>query len=298
MDRLEAMQVFVAVAESGGFAAAARRVGTSPPSVTRAVAWLEERIGTELFKRTTRSVRMTEAGERFLADCRRILGELEEAERFAGDLHGELRGRLAVTAPATFGRLYVSPIVLEYLALHSLASVRTFFVDRLVDMIDEGLDVAVRIAELPDSTLTAVRVGSVRRVVCASPRYLAEHGVPHVPRDLAEHDAVVFGDAFTEPEWVFERTGRRLAAPLRARLVVNTVDLALAAALAGRGVARFLSYQVEVDVRAGRLRVVLPEHEPVPLPVHVGHTGGKRASAKVRAFVDLAVERLRAAGFS
>ncbi len=192
MDRLETMQVFVAVAESQGFAAAARRLGMSPPSVTRAVASLEERIGTELFKRTTRTVRLTEAGTHFLADSRRILSDLEEAERFAGDLHGQLRGQLGVTAAATFGGIFVTPIVLEFLALHSQASVRTLFVDRIVDLVDEGLDVAVRIADLPDSTLSAIRVGAVRRVLCASPGYLSERGTPDKPADIAEHDTVTF----------------------------------------------------------------------------------------------------------
>jgi DNA-binding transcriptional LysR family regulator len=298
MDRLEAMQVFVAVAESAGFAAAARRLGMSPPSVTRAIASLEDRIGTELLKRTTRTVRVTEAGARFLVDSRRILAELEEAERFAGDLHGKLRGQLAVTASATFGRLFVSPIVLEFLAMHSQASVRTLFVDRIVDLVDEGLDVAVRIAELPDSTLSAIRVGTVRRVLCAAPAYLSKRGIPERPRDLSEHDTIAFGAGVAEPEWRFERKGKRFVHESRARLVVNTVELALAATVAGYGFSLLFSYQVEADVRAGRLRIVLPEFEPAPVPVHVVHAGGKRPSAKVRSFVDLAVDRLRAAGFS
>jgi DNA-binding transcriptional LysR family regulator len=188
--------------------------------------------------------------------------------------------------------------VFEFLALHSQVSVRTLFVDRIVDLVDEGFDVAVRIADLPDSSLSATRVGSVRRVLCASPAYLAEHGVPGKPPELAEHDGIVFSTGTTEPEWRFERKGRRLSVQPRARLVVNTAEVAISAAVLGRGITRVLSYQVDAEVRTGRLRIVMPEYEPAPLPVHVVHAGGKRPSAKVRSFVDLAVVRLRAAAFS
>jgi DNA-binding transcriptional LysR family regulator len=297
MDRLEALHVFVTVADLRGFAAAARRLGMSPPSVTRAVAALETRIGTQLLKRTTRSVRLTEAGTRFLADSRRILSELEEAERFAGDLHGGLRGQLGVTAPVSFGGRFVAPLVVEFLGSHAQISVRSVFVDRIVDLVDEGLDVAVRIAELPDSTLTAVRVGSVRRVLCASPDYLAARGVPRKPADISKHETIAFGSGASEPEWRFERRGERFVIAPRARLLVNSVDVAVAAAVSGRGLVRLLSYQVDSAVRAGRLAVVLTPYEPAVLPVHVVHAGGRRVSAKVRRFVDLAVSRLRAAPF-
>lgn len=297
MDRLETLRVFVTVAELQGFAAAARRLGMSPPSVTRAIAALETRIGTELLQRTTRSVRLTEAGARFLADSRRILSDIEEAERFAGDLHGELRGQLAVTAPVNFGRRFIAPIMVELLASHPQVSVRALFVDRIVDFLEEGLDVAVRIADLPDSTLTAVRVGSVRRVVCASPDYLAARGMPRKPADIAKHETIAFGSGASEPEWKFERRGQRRVIAPRARLLVNSVDVAVAAAVSGRGLVRLLSYQVDAEVRAGALQIVLEPYEPAALPVHVVHAGGKRVSAKVRRFVDLAVTRLRAAPF-
>ncbi|HEY6562732.1 MAG TPA: LysR family transcriptional regulator [Polyangiaceae bacterium] len=297
MDRLETLHVFVTVAEQRGFAAAARRLGMSPPSVTRAIAALEARIGTELLKRTTRSVRLTEAGERFLSDSRRILADIEEAEQFAGDLHGALRGQLGVTAPVNFGRRFVAPVVVEFLAAHAQVSVRTLFLDRIVDLVDEGLDVAVRIAELPDSTLTAVRVGSVRRVVCAAPAYLAEHGVPQRPADIVEHEAIAFGAAPSAPEWRFVARSKPVVIHPRARLLVNTVDVALAAAVAGRGLVRLLSYQVDEAVRAGRLEIVLAPFEPPALPVQVVHAGGRRVSTKLRRFVDLTVSRLRAAPF-
>src|SRR5262245_51390129 len=202
MDRLATMRVFIAVAEGAGFAAAARRLGMSPPAVTRAVSALEDRIGTRLLHRTTRSVRLSEAGIRYLADCKRILGEIEEAEASAAGAHAEPGGQIAVTAPIMFGRIHVAPILLDFLARYPQVTARTILVDRVVDLMDEGLDVAVRIADLPDSSLSAVRVGRVRRVVCASPKYLAARGTPQTPADLAQHNAIIFAQA-TSAEWSF-----------------------------------------------------------------------------------------------
>jgi DNA-binding transcriptional LysR family regulator len=301
MDRLETMRVFVAVAEEEGFAAAARRLALSPPAVTRAVTALEERIGAPLLHRTTRIVRLTEAGTRFLADCKRILGEIEEAEAAAAGAHAEPRGLLTLTASALFGRMFVTPVLLDFLARHPHVSARTVFVDRIVDIVDEGIDVAVRISHLPDSSLSAVRVGSVRRVLCASPAYLAEHGVPGAPEDLAKLDAIAFGPVAPHAEWTFSSGSsgssgaKTITVSPPARLFVNAADVAIAAAVAGRGVTRVLSYMIEPDVRAGRLAIVLPEYEPPPVPIHVVHVEGRRASARVRAFVDFAAERLRAA---
>jgi DNA-binding transcriptional LysR family regulator len=285
------MRVFVAVAEAQGFAPAARRVGMSPPAVTRAIAALEERIGTRLLHRTTRIVRLTEAGSRFLADCKRILGELEEAEASAAGSHAEPRGLLAVTAPVMFGRMFVAPLVLDFLARHPRVTARTLFLDRVADLIDEGLDVAVRIAHLPDSSLRAVRVGSVRRVVCASPDYLAARGTPRTPVDLAQLDAIAVSLGASPEEWSFA-SGETVSPP--ARLIVNSNDVAIAAAVAGRGVTRVLSYQIAPELRAGKLEVVLADFEPPPIPISVVHAEARRAAAKVRAFVDFAVERLRA----
>jgi DNA-binding transcriptional LysR family regulator len=294
MDRVEAMQAFVAVAEEGGFAPAARRLSLSPPAVTRAVAALETRIGARLFVRTTRVVRLTEAGVRFLADARRILAELREAEAAAAGEYGEPRGLVAVTAPVMFGRMHVAPVIFAFLTLHPMMSVRTLFLDRVVDILEEGMDVAVRIAHLPDSSLAAVRVGSVRRIICAAPDYLARHGGPLTPADLAEHDAVAFAPITPHAEWAFDVDGRADAVAPRTRLFVNQVDVAIAAVVAGRGVTRVLSYQAEPEIRAGRLRRVLTAFEPPPVPIHIVHPEGRRASARVRAFVDFAVERLRA----
>jgi DNA-binding transcriptional LysR family regulator len=295
MDRFEAMRVFTAVAEGGGFAAASRALGLSPPAVTRAVAALEERVGTRLLTRTTRVVRLTEAGTRYLADCKRILGEVEEAEASAAGAHAEPRGTLNLTASVMFGRQYVAPILFDFLAQHPKVVVRAMLLDRIVDMMEEGIDVAVRIAHLPNSGLSAVRVGQVRRVVCGSPDYLAAHGTPRTLEDLARHEAAVFAPGPAAVDWNFAGPGGRgMNVQPRTQLIVNTVDMTIAAALAGRGLARVLSYQVADELQAGRLKIVLEAFEPPPLPIHIVHLEGRRAAARVRAFVDFAVERLRA----
>ncbi len=294
MDRLEAMRAFVAVAEAGGFAAAARRLSLSPPAVTRAVAALEARIGAVLLRRTTRVVRLTDAGAHYLADCKRLLAAIEDAEATAAGAHGALRGALGVTAPAMFGRLFVAPIVLDFLARHPGVAARALLVDRVVDLVDEGLDVAVRIARLPDSSLRAARVGAVRVVVCASPAYLAARGRPRAPAELARHDRVALAPLGRAEAWAFGRGSGRVAVAPPTPLVVNTAEAAVAAALAGRGLARLLSYQVDAELRAGRLAIVLAEFEPKPVPVHVVSAEGRAANARARAFIDLAVERLRA----
>jgi DNA-binding transcriptional LysR family regulator len=288
------MRIFVAVAEEEGFAPAARRLGLSPPAVTRAVSALEERIGARLLHRTTRAVRLTDAGSRFLVDCKRILGELDEAEASAAGAHAEPRGQLGVTAPVLFGRMFVAPLLLDFLALHPQVTVRALLVDHIVDLMDEGLDVAVRIGHLPDSSFSAVRVGSVRRVVCASPDYLAARGVPHTPAALGELDVISTSPSSPSAEWTFSSPAGDVAAAPLARMSVNLAEVAIAAAVAGRGLTRVFSYQVAPELRAGRLRVVLEAFEPPPVPIHVVHAEGRRAPARVRAFVDFAAPRLRA----
>ena len=293
MDRFLAMQVFVAVAEEQGFAAAARRLALSPPVVTRAIATLEQSLGVRLLQRTTRIVRLTEAGTRYLLDCKRLLSELEDAERALSGAHGELRGPLAVTASVMFGRLFVAPILLEFLERHHKIQCRAVLVDRVVDLIEEGLDVGVRIARLADASFTAIRVGSVRQVVCASPAYLKRHGLPRTPRDLAEFTAISFSPDRAAPAWSFEVGKQTVAVRPSSRLVVNSSEVAMQAALAGAGVTRVLSYTIASEVKAGRLRIILAEFEPEPIPIHVIHREGKHAAARVRAFVDFAVSRLR-----
>jgi len=295
MDRFESMRAFVAVAEAASFAAAARQLGQSPPAVTRAVAALEERIGARLFHRTTRSVRLTDAGTRYLVDAKRILAEIGEAEASAAGAHAAPQGQLGLTAPVMFGRMYVAPIVLDFLARHPAVTARMMLADRLVDLMEEGLEVAVRIAHLEDSSMTAVRVGEVRRVVCASPSFLAQHGHPAAPADIARASLVTFATGPVPDPWVFAKDARVERLSPVARFSANSNDVTIAAAEAGAGFVRALSYQVAPQLRAGTLEIVLPDHEEPPLPVHVVHIAGRRASARLRAFVDFAVERLRKA---
>ncbi|MBX3620189.1 MAG: LysR family transcriptional regulator [Rhizobacter sp.] len=300
MDKLEGMRIFVAVADAHGFAPAARQLGLSPPAVTRAVAALEAQVGVQLLRRSTRQVALTEAGARFHADCKRILADVAQAEASASGAHEMPQGLLAVTAPVIFGRVHVAPVLLDFLGQHPQVSARSFFTDQIVHLLDEGLDVAVRIAHLPDSGLTAVRAGEVRRLVVASPQYLAEHGVPRTPAELAQHRGIGFSQhGAVSAAWVFHPPGRKgrhegETAHPQMQHVTNAGDVAIGAALAGQGLARALSYQVAEHVLAGRLQVVLADHEPAPIPVQLVYVEGRRAAAKVRAFVDFAVARLRA----
>lgn len=299
MDQFESMRIFVAVAEAQGFAAAARQLQLSAPMVTRAVAALESRIGATLLQRTTRQVRVTETGARYLADCKRILAELAEADAQASGAHIVPQGHLVVTAPVVFGRLHMAPLLLDFLRAHPQVTARALFVDRLVHILDEGVDVALRIAHLPDSSLTAVRVGQVRRVIVASPDYLRRLGEPMTPTDLAGHEAIGSVIVGGEPSpWLLAAQAhepeRLVQGPQpRMSLSVSGVDVALLAARQGHGLARALSYQVADDVAAGRLQMVLQAYEPPPIPVHIVHAQGRRTTAKVRAFVDFAVARLR-----
>lgn len=294
MDRLQAMTTFVAVVDSGGFASAARKLNLSPPVVTRAVAELEDRLGLRLLTRTTRFVRVTDAGARFAEDCRRILADIEEAETVATGTHATPRGTLSLTAPVLFGQLYVMPILVRYLQQYPEVDAQCLFLDRVVNVVEEGIDVAVRIGDLPDSSLQATRVGRVRRVLVASPAYLAAHGVPQRPQELIAHTIVSAAGVTPVPEWRFNDAGKPLLQRLQPRLRTTTNDSATTAAIAGMGITRLLSYQVAEYVRSGVLRIVLQDFETAPLPVHVVHHEGRRATQKVRAFIDLTVDTLRA----
>ncbi len=293
MDRLHLINVFVAVVDASGFAGAARKLGISPPAVTRAISELEAHLGARLLTRTTRVVRVTEAGARYVEDCRRILAELAEADESVSGLHGAPRGRLTVTAPVLFGALHVTPVVTEFLQRYPEVTASCWFLDRVVNLTEEGVDVAVRIGELPDSSLQAIRVGSVRRVICAAPAYLAQHGEPAQPEDLLSH-AVISANAVTPaPEWRFKVDGEARNVKLAPRMLTTTNDSAIAAAVGGFGLTRLMSYQVDSRVRSGELQLVLEPFELAPLPVHLVHREGRHASHKVRAFIDLAIERLR-----
>jgi DNA-binding transcriptional LysR family regulator len=299
MAELEHLRVFIAVADAGGFAAAARHLRMSAPAVTRAIAALERHLGARLLQRTTRLVRLTEAGERFLHDSRRILAELEEAEASARGAHIEPQGELAITAPVMFGRLHLTPVLLPFLEQHPKVRARVLYIDRVVQLMDEGFDVALRIASLPDSSFTAVRVGAVRRIVVGAPAYFEAHGEPRTPDELPQQRAIGFAQSGGGPaRWSFCTPGEPLpreTAQPQVALMVNAVDVAIEAALAGHGLARVLSYQVREHIAAGRLRRVLQPFEAAPIPVHLVYPEGRKAAAKVRAFVDFAATRLRAA---
>lgn len=294
MDRFHAMAVFVAVAEEESFAAAGRRLRMSPPAVTRAVAALEKRLGVRLLTRTTRLVRTTEAGARYLEDARRLLHEADEADEAAAGINATPRGHLAVTAPMLFGKQYVMPVITAYLQTFADTTVSALFVDRVVNLADEGLDVGLRIGSLPDSSLRAIRVGQVRRVICGSAAYLRKHGIPKTPADLVAHQIIAATAVSPGAEWTFAKGKQRMGVKLSPRILVNTNDGAIAATLDGLGLTRLISYQVAGELAAGKLKTVLLEYEEAPLPIHVVHREGRYGSAKVRSFVDLAVARLRA----
>lgn len=293
MDRYHAMRVFVRVAETGGFAEAARQLHMSPPAVTRAVAALEETIGARLLTRTTRAVKLTEAGGRYLADCRSILAAITEAEAAAAGSYATPTGMLTVTSSVLFGQLYIMPIMTAFCDAYPEVTGRMLFLDRIVNLVDEGVDVAIRIGHLPDSSYSAIRVGAVRRVICGAPDYLEARGVPRHPAELAQHRIIAATSAWTSLEWRFGEDGG-IAVGVKPALFSNSNEAAIGAARSGWGLTRALSYQIGPDLLAGRLKIVLEDFEQPPLPVHIVHPEGRNASAKVRAFIDFARERLRA----
>ncbi|MDZ4327496.1 MAG: LysR family transcriptional regulator [Pseudomonas sp.] len=293
MDRFQEMQVFAAVAQDQGFSAAARRLGMSAASVTRAVAALEKRIGTLLLTRTTRSVHLSEAGQRYLEDCRRILAEVQEAEDSAAGSHAEPRGQLTITAPVLFGDLFVTPVMVSYLTQFPEVCINGLLVDRVVSMVEEGIDVAVRIGELPDSNQHAIRVGEVRRVICASPQFLKAHGRPTHPQDLTRAAVIATSAIGQMKSWPFLEAGAPLNVRPEPRLVVTANQAAITAACLGLGFTRVLSYQVASKVASAELEIVLADFELPPLPIHVVYQGGRNAPARIRSFVDFTVKALR-----
>jgi len=294
MDRLHLMTVYVAVVEAEGFAGGARKLQMSPPAVTRAVAALEERLGVKLLNRTTRYVRMTEAGQKYYEDAKRIIALADEADDAALGINAEPRGQLTVTASVLFGRLFIMPGIVDYLRRYPAVEVNALFVDRVVNMLEEGVDVAIRIAELPDSTYRAMRVGSVRRVLCAAPDYLAEHGIPQSPDDLSQHRIILARGLNPNNELRFQQDGRQQTVKVQPTLSVSDNDSAAVAVKAGLGITRLLNYQVAEALRSGQLKIVLGDYESPPVPVHILHREGRHSSAKIRSFVDLMAERLRA----
>ncbi len=296
MDRFEAMKVFVTAVEEGSLAAASRRLKRSPAAVSRAIASLEGRIGAELLHRTTRVLKLSEAGDRYVVACRRVLAELEEADMLAAGDGATPRGLLTVSAPPISGEEVLRPILDEFLDLHPFVSARLLLQDHAVSLVDEGVDVALRIGWLPDSSLVATRIGTdVRRVVVASPDYLATHPVIREPADLARHVIIAFSN-FGLDSWTFTAEANSPAprtVRFTPRLIVNSVRAALASAAEGRGLTRLYSYHVAPLVQAGRLQVVLPEAEAPAVPAHLVTPEGRHATPKVRAFLDFAAPRLR-----
>lgn len=292
MDRIQAMRVLVRIADSGSFAGAARTLNMSPPAVSRAVGTLEEHVGARLITRTTRSLRLTDVGARYVEDCRQILTAIDEAEAAASGSYARPTGSLTITASVMFGQIYVLPLVTRFLDLYPEVGVRLLFLDRVTNLVDEGIDVAIRIGHLPDSSHSAIRVGSVRQVVCGAPDYFARAGMPEVPADLVHHRIISATSAYAATDWTFGRN-TRVTVRVKPALFCNSNPAVIAAAKTGWGITRVLSYQVGAELAEGSLVTALGEFEEAPLPVHIVHPEGRNASAKVRLFVDFAAEALR-----
>jgi DNA-binding transcriptional LysR family regulator len=293
MDRLAALRVF-AIAEAGSLSAAGRKLGMPLSTVSRHLKALEDELGTRLITRTTRRLALTESGRGYAATCRQVLDELDDAGRRLAGEQAEPRGELALTAPVVFGRLHVLPIVTAFLNAFPHVAARMLLVDRVVDLVEEGIDIGVRIGTLPDSTLRATRVGAIRLIACARPAYLARHGAPATPAELAGHQCISFNN-FTHPErWVFgEGDKRELRVTVSPRLVVNAADAAIDAAKAGLGIVRVLSYQAEASLADGSLRRVLEAYEPEAMPVSLIHREDRLPQSKVQSFIAFAAPRLR-----
>ncbi len=292
MDRFQAMRIFVRVVEAQSFAAAARELGSSPPAVTRAVAFLEEITGARLLTRTTRSVTLTEPGANYYDDCKRLLADLEEAEAAAGGAYARPSGTLTITAPVLFGQMYIFPVMTEFLDLYPEVRGRVLLFDRIVNIVEEGIDLAIRIGHMADTSMSAIKVGTVRRIICGSPDYFARCGRPQGPADIGTHRVVASTGSSAPLDWQFGGD-QNIRLSVNARLQTNSIEAARKAAIDGWGLVRMLSYQAVPFIENGSLEVVLSAYEPEPLPIHIVHPEGRHAPAKVRAFIDLAVDRLR-----
>jgi DNA-binding transcriptional LysR family regulator len=292
VDRFESMTAFVAVARAGGFSAAARVIGVPLATLSRRVADLEADLGVRLLQRSTRQVALTETGQTYFAACQRLLDDLRDAEEAASGEYRKPSGELTVTAPMSFGRLHVQAVAHEFLAAYPEITLRLLLVDRMVDLVDEHVDLAVRIAMLPDSTLVARPLGPVRMIVTASPEYLKRCGTPAHPAELSGHDCIVWLGAGPLDTWEFRAAGSEQRFPVRTRLATTSADSAIAAAESGLGLAQTTCYQAEASLRAGRLLPVLRAFEKAPRPVSLVYPGTRSLPVKLRAFVDFAAPRL------
>jgi DNA-binding transcriptional LysR family regulator len=295
MDRLEAMSILVASVEAGSFSAAGRQLGVPLPTISRKIAELEAHLNTRLLVRTTRKLSLTEAGVAYIAACKRILEQVDEAESQAAGEYTVPRGTLTMTAPIVLGRLHVVPVVNEFLANFAQINVYLTLSDHTINLVDEHIDLAVRVGALPDSTLVATKVGEIRRVVCGSPAYFAAHGTPKTPDDLKEHMCVTFTALASGMTWIFNPRGSKTSKGVRpyCRLKINTAESAIDAAIAGLGVTNVLSYQIAQPVAEGKLKVILQDYEPDPIPVHLVHAGHAILPLKLRRFTEFAASRLR-----
>lgn len=293
MDRLKSMSILVAAVETGSLSAASRLLGTPLATVSRRISELEAHLGTRLLNRSSRRLSLTDAGRSYVAACKRILDDVGEAERAASGEYSAPRGDLTITAPVVFGRLNVLPVVSEFLRAFPEIRMRLVLTDRVVNLFEDHVDVAVRIGELPDSSLVATRLGAVRHVVCASPAYFAARGAPQDPADLDVHDCITFEVLMAPEAWKFRSRTSPISVPIRSRLIVNTAEAAIDAAVAGLGITRILSYQVAHLTRSGQLAVALQDFEPAPWPVSLVYGGGRLLPLKLRAFLDFTAPRLR-----
>lgn len=295
MDRIEAMTVFVSTVEGGSLSAAGRKLGMPLATVSRKLSDLETLLKARLLNRSTRRLTLTESGRDYLIACKRILEDLNEAERVAAGEFSEPRGDLVVAAPIVLGRLHVLPVIAQFLDTYPEVNVQFMQGDRIVHLLEEHVDLAVRIGELPDSRLIATRLGHTQRVVCASPAYLAANTHPMHPRELRDHRCISFDALSVAEAWRFQIDGDPVSIPVRSRLIVNTAEAAIDAAIAGVGLTRVLAYQIQAAQRAGRLQTVLQGFESTPAPISLVYNGQRRLPLKLRAFIDFATPRLRQA---
>ncbi|MCA1456502.1 LysR family transcriptional regulator [Bradyrhizobium sp. BRP22] len=294
MDRLEAMSVIIAVTETGSISAASRRLKSPVATVSRKVAELESRLKAQLFHRTSRRMTLTDAGRSYIEACKRIIEQVDDAEREVSGEYRVPRGELAVTAPWGLGHTHLLPLAVEFLEAYPEISLRLAFTDRVINTVEESIDVAIRIGVLPDSSMIATRIGSIRVVVCGSPSYLKARGRPKQLSDLDKHDCITIDDHAMPSVWRFVRGRRARIAPIRSRLCVNTSEAAVLAAIEGAGLARVMWYKMDAAKRAGKLVTVLEEFEPEPLPVHILYTPRNPAPLKLRAFLNWMTPRLKA----
>ena len=294
MDKLQAMATFVQIIDRGSLTRAAVSMGTSLPSVVRTLAALEESLGVRLLNRTTRRISLTQEGRHYLARCRGILAEIEEAESELSSQRQEPRGELRVTAPVLFGQLHIAPIVTRFVRQFKNTRVELLLLDRVVSLVEDGIDVAIRIGHLPDSSLIAIPAGHIRRVVCASPEYLKDRGVPREPNDLLKHDCLHLTGIAPSAVWSFHDKGRTISVPVSGPFVCNQAAATIDACVDSLGVGTFLSYQVAPWVARKKLTLILVDYEPPPIPLSIVYPHAKLLSARVRVFAEWATQSLRA----